>query len=171
MLAQMCQPWHPSHSKAKAGAPCFLQLWIHSLWQRPLSSNWGDRSPSCSSVCVHLSILIFPAAEKVALMHRFHSMLSKMPFQPPLPGEDFLQRAQAFESVFSDGLPSASRGPELMVSSQHDGCPVIQMRSSALNVYDFKSPELHFFKCVSSFFLPYMLKRKTSLKALTSAVC
>lgn len=67
MLAEMCQPWHPSHSKAKAGAPCFLQLWIHPLWQRPLSSDWGGRSPSCSSVCIHLSILIFPAAEKVAL--------------------------------------------------------------------------------------------------------
>lgn len=39
-------------------------------------------------------------------------MLSKMFFQSPRPGEDFLQSAQAFESVFSDNLLIASRGPE-----------------------------------------------------------
>lgn len=150
--AEMHQPWRPSHSKGKMGAPCFLRLRIHRLWQRPLSRDWGDKSASRSGVCPHLSILTFPAAEKVVLIHGGHLMLSKMFFQSPWPGEDFLQSAQAFESVFSDNLLISSRGPETEGIQLGNGCPVIQTRSSALNVHDFKSPELHFFKCVLLFF-------------------
>lgn len=126
--------------------------------------------PQLSGVRSHQSILIFPAAEKVVLINRGCFMLSKILFQSPLPVEGFLQSAQAFESIFSDSLPIASRGPEMTISSSYNSCPVIQMRSSALNVCDFKSPELHFFKCVLLFFLLCTLKRKTGLKTLTSAV-
>lgn len=129
-----------------------------------------DKSASPSGVCSHLSILVFPAAEKVALIRGGGFVLSKMLLQSPLPVEGFLQSAEVFASVFTASQPVASRGPELTISSEHNGCPVIQTRSSALNVHDFKSPELHFFKCVSLFFLPCTLKRKTGLKTLTSAV-
>lgn len=160
MPAEMHQPRHSSHTKAEMGAPCFLWLQIHQLWQR---LRW--QVCLSSGVCSHLSIFTFPAAQKVLFIPEgpLNSVQNALSVTSAW-------GAQAFGSVFSANLPITSRGLELMVSRQHNGCPVIQTRSSALNVHDFKSPELHFFKCVSLFFLPYTLKRKTGLKTLTSAV-